>query len=328
MKHMFTRSISVLAILILALTFVTPAAFAVEDEAATFEEVDARGIVSSAVITWRTDITTTGKVDYGTDPGSYTKTIQDDDDGTNHHVRLTGLETKTTYYYRITATTLEGVESMTAEMSFTTQTNELRFTKVDVTDRTGRRAVVRVVTNKDAYTTLYYGTSPDALTEVAVATGILSPGGWEDETYLLKGLRPNMTYYFQGRANRSEFLAPDNPETAVSGVGLFMTTGAPKITSISPTKGNANSKLTIKGTNFGDDVSSHEFVSVGCALKVGGDDVTGCLATIQSWTDTKIVVKVGKSAKTGRVYVGKAIIDPPMTATELFFVKGPRFTVK
>lgn len=335
MKHTTLRLVSVLAILAVALTFIAPSLLAQEDEAATLEEVDARGIKNSAVITWRTDVTTTGKVEYGTDPGSYARSVDDSDDATSHNVRLTGLTVKTTYYYRITATTLEGVESMTSEMSFTTQTNELRFTKVDVVDRTARKAVVRLVTNKNAHTTLYYGTTADALTEVAIPIGISSIGGSDDRLYLLRSLKPNTTYYFQGRANRSEFLAPDNPETAVSGVGLFMTTGIPKFTSISPTKGNANTKLTINGSNFGDDISLSDrlssvrkFVSIGCSLKVSGHRVTGCLATIQSWTDTKIVVEVGGNAKTGRVYVGKAVIDPPATATEFFFVKGPTFTVK
>jgi RHS repeat-associated protein len=68
---------------------------------------------------------------------------------------------------------------------------------------------------------------------------------------------------------------------------------APRITSISPTRGTAGAQVTVTGSGFG-------------ATRVGNNVLvfySGYTATIVSWSDTQIVATVPSSASAGPVYV-------------------------
>ena len=68
---------------------------------------------------------------------------------------------------------------------------------------------------------------------------------------------------------------------------------APRITSISPTRGNAGTQVTVTGSGFG-------------ATRVGNNALiyySGFSAPIVSWSDTQIVGTVPSSASAGPVYV-------------------------
>jgi hypothetical protein len=56
---------------------------------------------NSIVIRWRTDVLVKGVVHYGNSPEHLDKIATDSMQVTEHKVRLTGLETRTRYYYSI-----------------------------------------------------------------------------------------------------------------------------------------------------------------------------------------------------------------------------------
>ncbi|WP_342678473.1 NosD domain-containing protein [Methanofollis sp. UBA420] len=62
---------------------------------------------TGTTISWKTDVPTTGRVDYAPAAayadGNYTLSADDDRETSLHHVALTGLEPGTTYHYRVTA---------------------------------------------------------------------------------------------------------------------------------------------------------------------------------------------------------------------------------
>lgn len=59
------------------------------------------GAPTSMTVVWRTDVATTGKVEYGTAVGSLSLSATDNKTHTQHEVRLTGLQPGTRYYYRV-----------------------------------------------------------------------------------------------------------------------------------------------------------------------------------------------------------------------------------
>ncbi len=331
MHHRISRWATGLSLVAITLVpFGIQTAHATDDsDAAVIEELDVRPTVTQAVINWRTDITTTGKLEYGVTPGLYTESVATSDDD-SHNVRLKNLDSKTTYYFRIVATTLDGVNTNTPELSFTTEGNELMFSKVDVLDVGPTKAFILGKTTKPAAMTIHYGTAPDALTEIGAQVHNLE---MNPKRFKLEGLRKDTTYYFQIRAVRSKDDYPSDPGSAESGIGSFHTTGTPKITSITPTRGNKNTTLTIEGQNFGQRSAktndySKNIVTIGCSptdiFMLGPK----CAATVTSWSDSQIKVKVGSSAKTGRVYVTKAMYVFAGGGLSLYTIKGPTFTVK
>jgi hypothetical protein len=56
---------------------------------------------SATTLVWRTDVPTTGEVQYGTDPSDLSSSVQSPVEDPNHAVRITGLEPDTTYYYAV-----------------------------------------------------------------------------------------------------------------------------------------------------------------------------------------------------------------------------------
>lgn len=318
---------AVAAVLLLA----TNAPKAAAADGPIIDEVESRAAFTSARVTWTTDVTSTGKVEYGTDPGVYGANVETEE-GTEHNAVLPNLEEEMTYYFRITATDGDDNATVSAELSITTLSSKLRITKLEVLAHAATKAILRVDTNKRAYTSVHYGASPDALTGLGERLALRGPSGSMTDIYLIKNLKPNTVYYYQAVAEITEFLDRDDVSLAKSGIGLFQTDGRAKVTSISPTKGKKGTTITIKGVNFGEDVRTQSkgvvqnAVAFGCTLTRWPGKTPSCLGTIVSWTDTKIVVKTSKGAKTGYVYVGKGVYEWPYSV-QLFVARGPVFTV-
>ncbi|MBI4426053.1 MAG: fibronectin type III domain-containing protein [Candidatus Kerfeldbacteria bacterium] len=287
---------------------------------------------NSATVSWTTDVSSSCTLEYGTESGVYAAR-QSSNPGTEHSVYSGGLAETTTYYYRMSCTDGDGATTRSTERSFTTKTTTLAFTDVHVTALGSNAMVVEAVTNKNAHTTLYYGTSPDALTNTAAEANRFSPVGQTVHYHAIKNLKPETTYYFKVTAGQNSTFF-DNPETAESVVENDTTRKQTKVTSIKPTKGGNGTKLTIKGQGFGGGHSSLNpelltAVGVGCKLSKWPKTAPSCLARVLSWTDSKIVVRVGKNAKTGPVYIGKAYdIGFQFTPENIYTVKGPTFTKK
>ena len=76
--------------------------------------------IGSAKIRWATNEFSRGTVEFGPQPGQYTRSAAEPLHAKVHEVTLTGLATGATYYYRITNTDPAGNHATGAERSFTT----------------------------------------------------------------------------------------------------------------------------------------------------------------------------------------------------------------
>jgi purple acid phosphatase-like protein len=56
---------------------------------------------NSATITWSTQQPSTSRVWYGDDPDDLTQVAEDDNRGTEHRVRLEGLQPNSTYFFQV-----------------------------------------------------------------------------------------------------------------------------------------------------------------------------------------------------------------------------------
>jgi hypothetical protein len=327
------------AVAIVALFGFARATFAAAPE---ISDVEVDVGINTATITWTTDITATGKVEYGTVSGTYTNSTTTDSD-TLHEVGLYSLIPDTTYYYTITATSADDLVTTVAEASFATQSDTLKMISSKIVVRGPDKIVFRVTTNKSTSVRIKYGTDQNTLNKTAHSNNEYYTGycGSARNYVLLKNLKPGTTYYYKIVLEQSAFCSGADDEKKAYGVHSIKTTGMPKITSLSKKSGKVGTTVTINGNNFGVGLSKGHtpvdaVVSFGCGLskwKTYGANIP-CLAYIISWTDTKIVARVLKGSLTGPVYIGKAFTEIAAGSnrfdeyTKMFVIKGPTFTVK
>ncbi len=76
---------------------------------------------SSGTITWTTDQSTTGVIRYGSTSNNLNLSVSDSVLSTTHSKTITGLASKTVYYYQITATNASGGSTSTIVSSFRTK---------------------------------------------------------------------------------------------------------------------------------------------------------------------------------------------------------------
>jgi hypothetical protein len=107
--------------------------------------ISATGIVTNgAAIQWITRQPTTGLVEFG-ETTAYGSSVTDANMTTQHSITLSGLTPATTYHFRITATTAQGVVSSSADQTFTTSA----FSVKGLGD-TGNVTVIETAGNYDA----------------------------------------------------------------------------------------------------------------------------------------------------------------------------------
>ncbi len=75
---------------------------------------------SIAVITWQTDIPSTGQVEYGTTAQYGTVSFVDSSSQTNHSIALEGLSPKTTYHCRAKSKASNWNPAVSSDLTFTT----------------------------------------------------------------------------------------------------------------------------------------------------------------------------------------------------------------
>lgn len=301
----------------------------VKAEGAVISNISINKITENAFyVRWATNISTTGKVIYGTTTGIYTDTTQITNQGTEHSVNITNLQYTTKYYFKIVATDLNGNETKSDELSYTTEEQNLVLKKAEVNDIGSTIASIDIVTNKSAHYSIVHGTASGSLT--VTDYGELSysgMGGTTNNTLFLKNLKPNTKYYFKVTATRSEFYHGEN-ESVTSEEKSFTTLGTPKINSIDPEKGPAETVVTINGENFGNGPADlrmrTHIVSVGCTYEKYAKDY--CVAELISWSDTQIKFKTNTSSKTGLIYVSKQY-EGTFGDFNYFTISGPTFTV-
>ena len=165
---------------------------------------------NAATVAWTTDISSTSFVEYGLDTsygssqGSFTMT-------TSHSVGLTGLLSDATYHFRVRSSNSEGVEAVSQDYTFTTETapditppviSSIQTSNIDMDS-----ADITWTTSEDANSIVEYGTSTENLNYLAGDEGIYTTS----HTVSLINLTVDTTYYYQVKSrDRAGNLTTDN----------------------------------------------------------------------------------------------------------------------
>lgn len=297
--------------------------------------------IDNAAVSWTTDVTTTGTFDYGTESGTYSKSVSTDSD-TSHYISLSNLEPGTKYYYRITATALDDTEATSGEKSFITLPKDLALISSEVVARGSDKIIIKTTANRRALITIAYGTAEDALTSTSESSDFSSTTCSAEVVNhnLLKGLKASTMYFYQITLREPESDCVGDSTAITYSIKQAKTTGAPVITSITPKSRKVGTMVTIRGKNFDQGMSKGHMpidtaIAFGCNLNnwprvTSRTPETKCLGYINSWSDTKIVATVLKSGTTGPIYIGKAYRGASYKGwshLKLFIIKGPKLTV-
>jgi hypothetical protein len=157
--------------------------------------------VGTASLTWTTSAACTNVVEYGTSAGTYVlATPRSDPASSAHAVTLAGLQSNTTYYYRIVSWTSSNRSFPSAEFRFTTDPNPT--TDILISGYSATPALTSIAlnwtTNFPAYHLVEYGTSTGTYAYSTLLSGALATS----HAVTLPGLTPTTTYYFRIRCTR------------------------------------------------------------------------------------------------------------------------------
>ncbi len=300
------------------------------DEAVSILDIKVTPSADAASISWNTDVTATGTLEYGTQPGVYTGEATTSS-GIAHDVRITGLTAETRYYFRITVVGIDETEAQSDEQTFVTESKTLQFKSVQVVTAGSDKMIVEATLNQGASATLKYGTAADSLTMSGKHLTLTSGTGAATWSFSLTNLQASTTYYYQVTATQSEFWHGQDA-SAASDVLSAATTAKPTITSVKPRSGKSGTRVVIKGEHFGrapKKDGTTGIVTIGCTLGSWPASAPACATRakdIVSWSDSKIVIKVNKRMSTGRVYVGKAY-QTGFGSEVMYAIRGPKFLV-
>ncbi len=198
-----------------------------------------------------TNENTTGIIQYGTEPGAYTTTVNttDEYDGTHHTVRLQPLPYDTTYYFKATVTDLAGNSISTREQTFTTPKKGIVFEEMEIRNVTSNSAELFVRTNKQVYLEVHYGSVSGTLPNNTGAYN--GPGGNYTNRVPFTNLKPNTTYYYTVKAGVTQFLWDsillEEDRTATTQERSFTTAAATSTPTNS--QGNQNSSTANRNIN-------------------------------------------------------------------------------
>jgi len=176
---------------------------------------------NTTLITWDTDKETNTKVNYGIDHNlgnSLTSSLF----GRTHYLKLSGLTATTPYYFKVTATDAYSNSNLSAENSFTTETNprpdQIPLTEItDIADPpsviTDTKAVATFNTDQPAKCVIEYGTQTGTYSEVPFAETDYN----QNHSIHLTGLISETKYYYQ-------ITCEDELETVISSTEHSFTT--------------------------------------------------------------------------------------------------------
>lgn len=154
---------------------------------------------STATITWTTDRTTFGTVEYGKTT-DYGLSSAESTSTTSHSVKVTGLMPGQTYHYRIQSMDDSGLvdylrtAAYSSDYSFTTLSTPT-ISDVNVTDESLDSAVINWTTTNMATSTIEYGLTTTYGTSVSVSIG----SGAGTHSAKLSSLKNSSTYHFRIR---------------------------------------------------------------------------------------------------------------------------------
>ena len=170
----------------------------------------------SAVISWKTNESSTSLVKYGTSPGNYPYSKEDTSYTTSHTITLTNLQPNTTYYFVVNSTDKANNSAQSTEQSFKTKepdTTPPIISNITVSAITGSSVTITWKTDEPATSQVEYGLTTSYGSSTPLDTNLVT-----EHTQTITGLKSNTTYHFRVKSKDAS-----NNE-AVSGDYTFTTT--------------------------------------------------------------------------------------------------------
>jgi len=170
---------------------------------------------TGAVITWTTNEPATSQVEYGKTETYGSTTPLDSNLTTSHSVTLTGLDSNTTYYFKVISQDTSG-NKVTSEGSLRTlaqaDTTPPTISGVDFSHITESGAIITWTTNEAATSQVEYGETEECLSKTTENTKLTT-----SHSVTLTELDDNTTYYFKvvskDASGNKATLAGDQPFT-------------------------------------------------------------------------------------------------------------------
>ncbi len=154
---------------------------------------------TTAIITWTTDKLATSQVEYGEATTYGSTTPLDENMVIYRSVTLTGLESGTTYHFRVKSRDSSGNEAVSEDNIFATlETTAPTISEIDVSGITESDATITWTTDKPATSQVEYGEA----TAYGSSTTIDENLG-TSHTVTLNGLEPDTTYHFRVKSKDS-----------------------------------------------------------------------------------------------------------------------------
>jgi hypothetical protein len=148
---------------------------------------------TSAAITWTTDEPATSQVEYGTTMDYDASSSPDTQLSTSHEVTLTGLESDTTYHYRVRSTDDSDNDAVSGDKTFTTpDTTPPVISDVTVTDISAASANITWNTDEPATSQVEYG-----LTQACELGTIEDEALATSHSLTIEGLDEGTIYYYR-----------------------------------------------------------------------------------------------------------------------------------
>jgi hypothetical protein len=144
---------------------------------------------TGATITWTTDIASTSEVSYGPTASDLSNAATGAASTTSHSVAISGLTKVTPYFYQVRSSASGYAFAQSSVLSFTTK-DVLAITNVQaVASQTN--ATVTWTTDKPTSSTVLYGVTPDAPSQMAVG-----PVNALQHSVPIEGLTAGTAYYY------------------------------------------------------------------------------------------------------------------------------------
>lgn len=158
---------------------------------------------NSANITWKTNSTSSGQVEYGTTTAYGSATPLDNSRVLSHAVTLPDLSPETTYHFRVLSKDSSGDQAVSPDYYFTTEpppppppdTTPPIISELAVPKVTANSATITWKTSEPSTSQVEYGTTSDY-------DSLASPDGKlvTEHSVSLSGLKPDTTYHFRAKS--------------------------------------------------------------------------------------------------------------------------------
>lgn len=173
---------------------------------------------SSAKITWTTNQAASSQVQYGKTTSYGSTTPLDSTLVTSHTADITGLQSGTTYHYKVTSANANG-STTSADFTFTTN-GSVVISNVQTTNMLATSVTVTWTTNETSTSQVEYGT-----TTAYGSTTVLDTNKVTSHSVNLSGLTPGTLYHFRVKSDNTGGLS-------VSGDYTFTTNSLPVISNV------------------------------------------------------------------------------------------------